>query len=204
MFLFGFTQGEGGEGRTTSSGSTKTSLHFSGEFNGETKSMITKGGKFINIRGTISGTISGTIDNETIDNEKHETETIDGTIKKGTIEGNIEQDLITHNLVIRGKIIGIFKGIIHDKTVERLIEGDDGEFAFNNIFGENKNKGPSGNSTNEFVAIKIATSLNGTIKNVLLKDDCHYNMFKMCKLYIEDASESEYQLWPVIKDPSVS
>ncbi|RIA79303.1 ferritin-like-domain-containing protein [Glomus cerebriforme] len=162
------------------------------QFNGEPRVTITKG---INLG--INGKIRGTINNET--------KTIIGTIEKGTIKGNIT---LTGNVIISGTIEGIFKGNKDNKTVEQIIKGD---FVCDNVFGEDKKKGlfNHNNNTNEvFVSIEIGTSLNGKINgkinNVTLEENSHYNTFRMCKMYIENASESEYQLWPVIKDPNVS
>lgn len=177
--LFGFTQGEGGDY------AIYTTFKWYKLLWGIQKTTFAKERGFsLSIKGKIHGTIN------------NQTKTIVGTIEKGTIEGNIGN--IENNLIIRGTIIGIFKGSKDNKIVEQIIKGN---FSSNNVFNE---KGPFNNNTNEvFVAIQIETSLNGTINNVKLEENSHYNMFKMCKMYIEDASESEYQLWPVIEDPDV-
>jgi hypothetical protein len=177
--VFGFTQGEGG---VTPQPAPLDNINFTGEFNGETKATIAGGQFNLSIKGKIHGAIN------------NGDKTIVGTIEKGTIEGNIENDLI-----IRGKIVGIFKGSKDNNTVEQIIEGD---FVSDDVFKEIGKK--ADNTKEVFVAVNIKTSLHGTIKNAILEENSHYSTFKMCKMYIEDAPESEYQLWPVIEDPDVS
>ena len=102
-----------------------------------------------------------------------------GTTSGRTIIGTIEKGvIIKRDTDNTAEIEGIIKGVIKTpkQTIERLIKGK-----VDGINGE-----------------EIEGNINATIK-----ENSHYNAFKICKKYIEDASESEYQLWPVIDDPNV-
>lgn len=53
------------------------------------------------------------------------------------------------------------------------------------------------------VAIKTNASFTGGIKETI-EGNSHYSTFRICKMYVENTSESDYQLWPVDKDPNIS
>ncbi|CAG8529015.1 679_t:CDS:10 [Dentiscutata erythropus] len=138
----------------------------------------------------ISGKISGDIVEKNIENNKCMIEgKFDGTIEKGKFENVGENSKISE-----GIIKGVIKTSNGTKTIERVIQGNFKGFDNNTFFNGSKEK---------FLSVKIESSLNGKFYGSI-EEDSHYNAFKICKIDIENVSESEYQLWPVISDPSVS
>jgi hypothetical protein len=193
--MFGFTQGEG----KLSDNKIYNGITFIGEFNGETRAEIIERDEFRISSLDIEGKIKGTIDISD--------KTIDGKLEKGRIKGTATITYNTDNTVneikIEGKIEGIFKGSKEGQPVERIIKGDfDDKRTFTSGTASSPRNTPGNNKV--FGAIKIETSLGGIINNATVEDDSHYNTFKICKKYIENAPESDYQLWPVKEDPNVS
>ncbi|CAG8622264.1 14995_t:CDS:10, partial [Acaulospora morrowiae] len=116
-----------------------------------------------------------------------------GTIEKAKIQGEIKEDP-TFGTIIDGKIIeGIIKVVTSfesegDRIIERIIEEGKFKVKFENI-GE---------------GINFEKSFNTLLTGGNIEENSHYNTFRICKIYAEYASESEYQLWPVIDDPNLS
>lgn len=157
-------------------------------------------------KGIIDGKISGEVrveDGETIFEGMFEG-SVDGSVKKikseetGTVEGKIEKariEGIAKNDKINGKIIeGIIKGTTKfksegDRTIERIIE--EGSFVVDHI--------NIGEGIKFEKRIKNVQFNSGSIEEI-----SHYNTFRICRIYVKNANESEYRLWPVIDDPKLS
>ena len=176
MFLF-----VQGEGKPRQSEMEFTQVKINGKIRGETRveDDVTK----------IEGIIEGNVDGSIKKTKSEETGTINGKIEKARIQGEIQDNKINATI-----IEGIIKGVTifqseGDRTIERIIENGSFKVDIGNI-GE---------------GIKFEKSIeNVQFEGGDIEEYSHYNTFKICKIYVENAHESEYRLWPVIEDPSVS
>jgi hypothetical protein len=159
---------------------TITSGTIRGKIRGETRS---KDNETI-----IEGMIEGSVDGFVKKIESGETGTIKGRIGKARIRGTVIKSVF-NGIIIEGIIKGITDfGSEGNKTIERIIEKGNFKVEFKDI-GE---------------GIKFEKSIEVLFKDGNIEEYSHYNTFKICKIYVKNASESEYQLWPVIEDPNVS
>src|SRR4051812_48681423 len=189
-------------------------MEIEGEItNGKIKGEITYGIVSESFKGIIEGDVKGKVKKI---NDKEVLGSFEGKLQKGKIDGRIEYGNFN-----AGKISeGIIKGVIRSdqdgssQTIERIIVADFRETnkkrrareSIGDNIGENngvKTRGIIGGERISFekddINGKISTKDYGGIE-----EESHYNSFKICKMYIESASGSEYQLWPVIQDPVVS
>ncbi|CAG8780570.1 18193_t:CDS:2, partial [Dentiscutata erythropus] len=98
--------------------------------------------------------------------------------KNGTIKGTIGVKSCKDGKIIGeiyGKVLGEIRGIIKGTVVDEGIVINDND--------------------------KVSVINGGVIKNGEI-DDSHYAVFSYCLSEIESASESDYQLWPVVDDPN--
>ncbi|GES85619.1 hypothetical protein RCL2_001272300 [Rhizophagus clarus] len=165
---------------------------FDGTFKGEARIELRKGSE-IKVEGTIEGNIKGYI------KEGKDKIPIDGTIEKGNgiikIIKNDEHAIVT-----------IEKGIIKASNFERIIKAATIKINTKQMIGqtiEEKFCGSTIEEVNFSIVIKIDASFTGNIEGSV-EESSHYSTFRICKMYIEDTSESEYRLWPVVEDPNIS
>ncbi|GES85548.1 hypothetical protein RCL2_001265200 [Rhizophagus clarus] len=182
-----------GEGKPAKADMTITATINNGKIRGETSVKDNK----IKIEGILEGDVKGDV------KKGEETGTIEGRIEKAKIQGIFDKNtkkikgIFDKNAgkIKQGKIIeGVIKGVTKFKSgdqtiIERIIEGGCFEVEFETI-GE---------------GIKFERSIeNLKFENGNIEEYSHYNTFKICKIYVENASDSEYRLWPVIDDPNAA
>lgn len=187
-FIIAYVQGEGRETVTPE----LINGTFDGIFKGEAKIELRKGSE-IKIEGTIEGIIKGYIKGD-----KDEM-LIDGTIEKGNGVIKIMNNDDEH------AIVTIEKGIIKASNFERIIKAATIKVNIKQMIEqtiEEKFSGSIIEEVNLSAAIKIDASFTGNIEGSI-EESSHYSTFRICKMYVADASESEYQLWPVVEDPYV-
>jgi len=199
-----------GEGKPCKVEMIITQGSFDGNISGEARVEEDE----IIIEGMIEGNIVGPVERKENGKSK-ETGTIEGRIEKAKIQGKVKRAIIKGNIggakllnfskkknhgsiknsdkvnvtIIEGIINGVTKFKSEgDRTIERIIEGGNFEVNFEDI-GE---------------GIKFEKSIQVTFNNGNIEEDSHYNTFRICKIYVKNACESEYRLWPVIDDPNVS
>ncbi|CAG8701901.1 4483_t:CDS:10, partial [Cetraspora pellucida] len=132
-----------------------------------------KVGNKVKIRGTIKATLKGTKKGKITENKN-------GSIK-GTIDvTSYDDDDNSITGKIYGKINGEINGIITSGTVTGKIEEMEKE-----IHGIKE----------------ISKGICGKITEGIY-DESHYARFNYCVSEVEIASESDYQLWPVVDDPN--
>ncbi|RIB10951.1 hypothetical protein C2G38_146146 [Gigaspora rosea] len=107
---------------------------------------------------------------------------------KSCVTDNITGKIIEITVDIHGKVDGEISGIITSKDVDVKIEEKEGEI------------GGIITSKDVDVTIEEKEGINGTITGEY--DKSHYARFNYCVSEVEIASESDYQLWPVVDDPN--
>ncbi|GES76036.1 hypothetical protein RCL2_000343800 [Rhizophagus clarus] len=147
--------------------------------------------------GMFEGSVSGSV-------TKKETKIVDGEekviIKTGEIEGKIEkasiQGPVSRDYEIDGTLMeGIIRGVtkfptdgdqkIAEHTIERIIENGSFKVDIKNIG----------------VGVAFKKKIDVKFENGSIEEYSHYNTFRICKIYVKNASETEYRLWPVFEDP---